>query len=73
MIIFSNNLDDHIKHVDEMLTTLTDDGITLKINKCHFLQIKHEYLGRIVKTDRIEIDKTNVAPHREAHPYIKHN
>lgn len=34
VIFFSNNVDDHIRHF--VLNALTDDGVTLKINKCHF-------------------------------------
>ena len=40
VIIFSTNLDDHIKHVDEILTTLAEAGVTLKIKKCFFFQQK---------------------------------
>lgn len=36
VIIFYNNLSDHIKQVNEILVTLTDAGVTLKITKCHF-------------------------------------
>lgn len=38
VIIFSNNLEDHIKNVEEILTILTDPGVILKINKCHSFQ-----------------------------------
>jgi len=68
VIIFSNNVDDHIKHVDEILQTLADAGITLKINKCFFFQKQVEYLGHMVNPGRLEIDKTNVESLRQAEP-----
>lgn len=35
VIIFSDNVDDQMRHIDEMLAMLTDAEITLKMNKCH--------------------------------------
>lgn len=32
---FSNTVEDHISHVDEILIILTDAGVTLNINKHH--------------------------------------
>ena len=68
VIIYSNNLDDHVRHVDETLTTLADAGITLKINKCHFFQKEVEYLGHMVKPGTLEIDNTNVESLKHASP-----
>ena len=68
VIIYSNTLDDHIHHVDEILTTLAEAGVTLKINKFHFFQKEVEYLGHMVKTGTLQIDKTNVNSLRQAKP-----
>lgn len=62
LIIFSSTVGDH----DEILTTLTDEGSTFKINKCNFFQLQVEYLGQIVKLGCLEIDKTNVASLHDA-------
>ena len=35
IIIFSNTVDEHIDHVDEIVGTLRTSGVTLKINKCN--------------------------------------
>lgn len=53
VIIFSNNVDDYIKHVDKILKTLVNDGVMLKINKWHFFQQQVEYLGHMVEPDRL--------------------
>lgn len=68
VIIFSDTVDDHIRHVDESLATLTDACVTLMINKCHLFQRKVQYLGHMVKPGRLEIDKTNFASLRDAQP-----
>lgn len=67
-VILSNNVDVHIKHAREMFTTLVGTGVTLKINKCHFVHRQVEYLGFMVKPGCIEIDKTDVASHCNLEP-----
>lgn len=59
-IILSWNLDDHIRQVDDFLSTSAKAGVTLEINKCHFFQPRVEYLGHIFRPGKLEIDKTNV-------------
>lgn len=68
VVIFSNTLDDHISHVDKIITTLTEAHFTLKINKCYLFQRKVEYLGHMVISGCLEIDKTKVASLRKAQP-----
>lgn len=58
--MFSNNLDDHTKHVYEILTTSADAGVTLKITTYHSFQQQVEYFGHTVKLGQFEIDKTSV-------------
>lgn len=38
VIIFYSNVEDHVKHVYEIFSTLTDDGVKLKIIKCYILE-----------------------------------
>ena len=42
VIIFSNSVEEHIRHVDEILTALEEAGVTLKISKCRFFTKKVE-------------------------------
>lgn len=35
-IIYSNKVEEDIRHVYEILTTLAESGVTLKMNKCTF-------------------------------------
>lgn len=64
LTICSNNVEDHIKQVDEVLTTLADAGVTLKINKCHLFQQQLGCLGQMVKSWCLEIEKKNFASFR---------
>jgi len=38
VIIFSRSPEEHLKHLDEVLTRLGKAGVTLKAAKCHFFQ-----------------------------------
>lgn len=60
VVIFSNNVDEHILRFDEICTTLSEAIVALKIKKCHFRQRQVEYLGLITKAGQLEIDQMNV-------------
>ena len=68
IIIFSKTVDEHIRHVDEILTTLAEANITLKISKCRFFSETVEYLGHLIKPGKLEIDSANTKSLRDAQP-----
>ncbi len=68
VIIYSKSVEDHIQHVDEVLTALREAGITLKISKCTFFSDKIEYLGHVIKPGRLEVDQANTKSLRDARP-----
>lgn len=68
VIILSNNVDDNIKHVNEILRTLVDAVVALKISKCHLFQRQVEYLGHLVGPGWLQIDKKNVELLRQGQP-----
>ena len=45
IIIFSNSVEEHIDHVDDVLTCLEKAGVSLNVRKCNFFTEKVEYLG----------------------------
>lgn len=53
-------MEDHIKQVDEIVTTLADAGVTFKITQCHFIQRIGECLGPTISPGQLEVDTTNV-------------
>ena len=57
VIIYSKSVEDHIRHVDEILTALEEAGVTLKISKCYFFRQEVEYLDQIIKPGHLEVDR----------------
>ena len=45
IIVFSKNYEEHLDHLDQILTLLEDAGVKLKLKKCFFLKDEVEYLG----------------------------
>ena len=45
VIIFSKSVEDHINHVDEVLTCLREAGVSLNLSKCNFFFDKLGILG----------------------------
>lgn len=62
IIIFSETLDDHLKHLEDVLERLQKAGLKLKLSKCEFLMHEVKYLGHIISDKGISPDpeKTKV-------------
>ena len=48
VIVFSNNHDDHLYHLAQVLSLLEEAGVKLKLKKCFFFQDEVDYLGHII-------------------------
>ncbi|CAC5409542.1 Transposon Ty3-I Gag-Pol polyprotein,Transposon Ty3-G Gag-Pol polyprotein [Mytilus coruscus] len=48
VIIYSSNIDEHFKHLNEVLTRLKNAGLKLKPSKCDLIKEEILYLGHIV-------------------------
>jgi len=48
ILIFSQNLEDHRKHVRTILKRVKETGLTLKASKCEFHTKEIEYLGYVI-------------------------
>ena len=68
VIIYSKTVEEHIHHVDEVLTALGKAGVTLKMKNCTSFSDKVEYLGHVIRPGRLEVDGTNTASLRNAKP-----
>jgi len=60
ILIFSNNLDDHIKHVREVLSRLRDNSLFGKLEKCNFHKSSTIFLGYIISSNGIKMDPEKV-------------
>lgn len=53
IIIFLNSIKAHIDHVDNILYSLEDAVVTLKVKQCKFFTNKFEYLGHIIRPEKL--------------------
>jgi hypothetical protein len=53
ILIYSKSYEEHLAHVDSVLSKLTRAGFTINIEKCQFCKVEVKFLGhRINKNDR---------------------
>ena len=57
VIVFSDNEEDHIEHVRQVLRVLKDVGMSLNLKKCAFFTNHIKYLGHVVRPGTIEVYK----------------
>src|SRR5438445_4314030 len=60
ILIYSNNLADHWKHVKEVLRRLRKNGLYARANKCEFHSKRVEYLGYILSPEGLSMDQAKV-------------
>jgi hypothetical protein len=60
ILIYSENMADHKKHVQEVLRRLRANDLFCKPEKCEFHASEIEYLGYIIKADGISMDQKKV-------------
>jgi hypothetical protein len=48
VIIFSRSLEEHLVHLEQVLTTLEESGVTLSVSKCYFAYPDVKLLGHHV-------------------------
>jgi len=53
VIVFSRSPEEHLKHLDEVLTRLEKAGVTLKEAKFHFYQEEVEFLDHVIRPGRV--------------------
>ncbi|KAJ8228025.1 hypothetical protein LV160_008960 [Aspergillus fumigatus] len=65
ILIFSENRDEHVEHVKEVLRELQEASIRLKLKKCEFHVQETEFLGHWISTEGIHMDQNKVTTMRE--------
>eukprot|EP00171_Calliarthron_tuberculosum_P022848 IDg22848t1 len=53
----SQNYDDHLVHLDQVLTALRGAGVTLHLRKCEFFIDRIKYLGHIIRPGTLEVEE----------------
>ena len=57
MIIFSKDIESHLKDVDEVLRLLHQAGVTLKLKRCYWFTKKVDYLGHDITPGKLAVAK----------------
>jgi len=60
IVVYSNNLADHIKYVKLIINILAREKLYLSKNKLHFLKSELKILGRIISSGGIRMDPDKV-------------
>lgn len=61
LIIYSDSLDSHVKHIRHVLSELANAGITLNPKKCSFAQTSVKFLGFIVENGTVKPNPEKVS------------
>jgi len=70
--VFSRTVDDHIRHLREVLSLLEKAGVLLKPSKCHLFQQEVEYLGHVVRPGQLLVNQNNIKSLAQALPPRNH-
>ena len=60
IVIYSETLEDHVKHVKSVLDILKREKLYLSRSKLHFIQPELKLLGRVIDNEGIRMDATKV-------------
>ncbi|XP_071900942.1 uncharacterized protein [Coffea arabica] len=60
ILVYSSDLNSHLKHLSLVLKTLRTHSLHAKMSKCSFGQDKIEYLGHVVTAEGVSADPTKV-------------
>ena len=60
IIVFSRTAEDHLKHLEQVFTTLQKADLEVKASKCEFFKSDVCYLGFLIGESRIRCDRSKV-------------
>lgn len=60
IIVFSENIDDHKRHIEIVMEKLKESGLILNKNKCKFYKEEIEILGRVVSHKLVKPTKDKI-------------
>ena len=65
ILIFSNSVEEHVDHVQQVLKRLEQHRYFLKLKKCEFFKQEVEFLGHLVGTDGVRPDPKKISVVKE--------
>ena len=60
ILIYSKNKNDHIKHVDKVLSLLRENKLYAKSSKCEFFKSEISFLGHVINGNGVTMEKSKV-------------
>lgn len=60
ILVYSKNLDDHWKHLEQVFTLMKANHLYAKDSKCFFAVNKIEYLGHFISAEGIATDPNKI-------------
>ena len=60
VIVFSRSFEEHVRHLEVVLSKLSDAGATLEFAKCHFFRRSVDYLGHKILPHKLQVLQKNV-------------
>lgn len=60
VLIFSNSLEEHIEHISMIFNALHEANLKISNEKSHFFKSEIEYLGHIIKYQKITVDPEKI-------------
>ncbi|PWA98195.1 hypothetical protein CTI12_AA000110 [Artemisia annua] len=60
ILVFSRSLEEHVKHLEEVLQVMTKHQLFAKMSKCSFAQRELEYLGHIISEKGVAADPKKI-------------
>ena len=65
IIVVGKSFDDHLMNLEEVFQRLRKSGLKLSPKKCHLFQKEVQYLGHIVSSQGVAVDKNKVSAVQE--------
>lgn len=60
LLVFSDNVENHLRHLNKVFEKFTAEGITIKLRKCQFVREKVTFLGHMISNKGIAIDPNRI-------------
>ncbi|XP_071914038.1 uncharacterized protein [Coffea arabica] len=60
ILVYSSTLEEHVKHVEEVMSILRRHQLYAKMSKCSFAQLQVEYLGHIITAEGVQADPRKI-------------
>jgi len=65
ILVYSSSYEDHLSHLQQVLTLLAKDHWVVKLKKCHFAKQEIHYLGHVLKDGGVHTDPAKVTAVQE--------